>query len=84
MVCDNAGTSRLCAARLEKAQFLAQPTGTPTANINQSRGSAMAYQALEINREGEIAWLTLNRPQALNALNAVIVDELHDYLRASS
>ena len=41
----------------------------------------MPYQALEINRDGEIAWLTLNRPQALNALNAVIVDELHDYLR---
>ena len=41
----------------------------------------MPYQALEINRDGEIAWLTLNRPQALNALNAMIVDELHDYLR---
>jgi enoyl-CoA hydratase/carnithine racemase len=41
----------------------------------------MPYQALDINRDGEIAWLTLNRPQALNALNAVIVDELHDYFR---
>lgn len=41
----------------------------------------MPYQALEISRDGEIAWLTLNRPQALNALNAVMVDELHDYLR---
>ncbi len=41
----------------------------------------MSYQALEINRDGEVAWLTLNRPQALNALNAVMVDELHDYLR---
>jgi enoyl-CoA hydratase/carnithine racemase len=41
----------------------------------------MPYQALEIRRDGEIAWLTLNRPQALNALNAVMVDELHDYLR---
>jgi enoyl-CoA hydratase/carnithine racemase len=41
----------------------------------------MAYQALEVNRDGAIAWLTLNRPQALNALNAVMVDELHDYLR---
>lgn len=41
----------------------------------------MPYQALEINRDGEIAWLTLNRPQALNALDAVMVDELHDYLR---
>jgi len=41
----------------------------------------MAYQALEVNRDGAIAWLTLNRPQTLNALNAAMVDELHDYLR---
>jgi enoyl-CoA hydratase/carnithine racemase len=42
----------------------------------------MPYQSLEINHEGEIGWLTLNRPQSLNALNAVLVDELHDYMRA--
>lgn len=40
----------------------------------------MGYQALEVTREGAIAWLTFNRPHALNALNAVMVDELHDFL----
>ena len=41
----------------------------------------MSYEALEIKKEGAVAWLTLNRPQALNALNSTIVDELHDYLQ---
>jgi len=40
----------------------------------------MPYQALDVTRDGAITWLTLNRPHALNALNAVITDELHDFL----
>ena len=40
----------------------------------------MAYQAIEVTHEGQVAWLTLNRPHTLNALNGVIVDELHDFL----
>jgi enoyl-CoA hydratase/carnithine racemase len=40
----------------------------------------MAYEALEVKQDGAIAWLTLNRPQALNALNSTMVSELHDYL----
>lgn len=39
------------------------------------------YEAIEVVREGQVAWLTLNRPHTLNALNRVIVDELHDFLR---
>ena len=39
----------------------------------------MAYEALEVKQDGAIAWLTLNRPRALNALNSTMVDELHDY-----
>jgi enoyl-CoA hydratase/carnithine racemase len=42
----------------------------------------MAYEALEVTNDGPIAWLTLNRPHTLNALNATMVDELHDFLRA--
>jgi enoyl-CoA hydratase/carnithine racemase len=42
----------------------------------------MPYEALEVRHEGAIAWLTLNRPRALNALSAKMVDELHDFLRA--
>lgn len=41
----------------------------------------MPYEALEIKQEGAVAWLTLNRPQALNALNSTIVNELHDFVQ---
>ena len=40
----------------------------------------MAYETLEIRNEGSILWLTLNRPQSLNALSAKMVDELEDFL----
>lgn len=40
----------------------------------------MTYEAIEVKNEGAVAWLTLNRPHALNALNSTLVDELHDFL----
>jgi enoyl-CoA hydratase/carnithine racemase len=40
----------------------------------------MAYQALDVTADGAITWLTLNRPHSLNALNAKITDELHDFV----
>ena len=39
----------------------------------------MAYETLEVKREGGLAWLTLNRPDSLNALNATLVRELTHY-----
>jgi enoyl-CoA hydratase/carnithine racemase len=39
----------------------------------------MAYETLEVKQDGAIAWLTLNRPHVLNALNSTMVSELHDY-----
>lgn len=39
----------------------------------------MAYETLEFKNDGPIAWLTLNRPRALNALSSTMVEELHDY-----
>jgi enoyl-CoA hydratase/carnithine racemase len=41
----------------------------------------MAYETIDLKQEGRVAWLTFNRPHALNALNSTIVDELHDFLR---
>ncbi|MGH7865631.1 MAG: enoyl-CoA hydratase/isomerase family protein [Candidatus Binataceae bacterium] len=41
----------------------------------------MNYQTLELKREGPVLWLTLNRPHALNALSAQMVDEFEDFLR---
>ena len=37
------------------------------------------YETLSIEREGHLTWLTLNRPEALNAMNRAMVDELNDF-----
>jgi enoyl-CoA hydratase len=37
------------------------------------------YSALLIEKEGDIDWVTFNRPENLNALNPVLIDELLDY-----
>ncbi|WP_150305201.1 enoyl-CoA hydratase/isomerase family protein [Pseudomonas saliphila] len=36
----------------------------------------MTYNCLELDERGPVLWVTLNRPQALNALNLELVDEL--------
>jgi len=38
----------------------------------------MAYQQLELDREGAVAFVTLNRPDVRNAFNAELIDELTD------
>jgi hypothetical protein len=37
------------------------------------------YQHILVEEKGEVDWLTLNRPEALNALNMQLVRELSDY-----
>ena len=37
------------------------------------------YETLDVAREGHLTWLTLNRPEALNALSRRMVDELRDF-----
>ena len=39
----------------------------------------MAYATIEVEQDGGLAWLTLNRPDELNALNGQLVDDLCDY-----
>ncbi len=39
----------------------------------------MNYETIEIEKRGEVDWLTLNRPGALNAINTAMVSELRDY-----
>lgn len=37
------------------------------------------YQTISIEKRGAVDWLTLNRPDALNSINAAMVGELNDY-----
>ena len=37
------------------------------------------YATLAVERRGETEWLTLNRPDALNAMSHAMIGELHDY-----
>jgi len=39
----------------------------------------MAYQTIIVEKNGNVDWVTLNRPDALNALNRPMIDELSDY-----
>ncbi len=40
----------------------------------------VTYETILLDREGPVAVLTLNRPKVLNALNALMIGELHDAL----
>lgn len=37
------------------------------------------YQTIRIDKDGPVDWLTLNRPEMLNAINTPMVTELRDY-----
>jgi enoyl-CoA hydratase/carnithine racemase len=37
------------------------------------------YETLLIEKRGAVDWVTMNRPESLNTLNSVLVDELLDY-----
>lgn len=39
----------------------------------------MTYKTLIVKKQGAVDWMTLNRPDALNAMNPELVDELQDY-----
>ena len=39
-----------------------------------------SYETLGVEREGHLTWLTLQRPDALNALSTRMIEELHDFL----
>ncbi len=39
----------------------------------------MTYQYLNVSIDGAVAWVTLNRPERLNALNRQLIEELNAY-----
>jgi enoyl-CoA hydratase len=40
------------------------------------------YETLKIEKDGQVDWVTLNRPEAMNSLNHTLVDELLDYYQS--
>jgi enoyl-CoA hydratase len=40
----------------------------------------MTYKTLDLRRDGAVIWCTLNRPEALNAMNPQLVTDLRDFL----
>jgi len=44
----------------------------------------MSYSSVLLDIEGDIAYITVNRPQKLNALNIQTIDELHDALKTAN
>ena len=40
------------------------------------------YETIQVRKEGAVDWVTLNRPDSLNALNKRLIDELLDYFQA--
>jgi len=39
----------------------------------------MSFETIEVRKDGAVDWLTLNRPETLNAINVKMVTELRDY-----
>src|SRR5581483_2907539 len=59
---------------------LSHPGGRCQCALSQPPEETMAeYETLIVEKKGQIDWVTLNRPEALNTLNTKLVDELLDY-----
>ena len=41
--------------------------------------AAPSYETIIVEKKGQVDWVTLNRPEALNAINTPMVTELRDY-----
>jgi enoyl-CoA hydratase len=48
-----------------------------------AEGGMMAYDTIKVENRGRVALVTLNRPEALNALNSTLMKELHEALLAA-
>lgn len=53
-----------------------------TEATSETAHSAAPYTTLDIRKDGQVDWVTLNRPDALNAMNPEMVDELLDYFQS--
>ena len=54
-------------------------TGVDNNHSTPEAPEAPVYETLSIDRRGQVDWLTLNRPESLNAINEQMVADLRDY-----
>jgi enoyl-CoA hydratase len=54
----------------------------PSFRWDDEKGSAMSYETILVEQRGAVTLITLNRPQALNALNSRVLAELIDAFAA--
>jgi enoyl-CoA hydratase/carnithine racemase len=52
-----------------------------TAN-NSTKQTTTHYKTIKIDKQGQVDWLTLNRPEALNSIDTPMVTELRDYFES--
>ena len=49
---------------------------------NNSATQTTTYKTIKIDKQGQVDWLTLNRPEALNSIDTPMVTELRDYFES--
>src|SRR3979411_3275162 len=67
-----AASVHLGAAVLRRANLSARPRGSSASPTR----SPMSYENIIVETRGKVGFVRLNRPQALNALNAALLGEL--------
>jgi len=50
--------------------------GGPAKLSSEARAAAPRYRTLQVRREGPVGWLVFDRPDAGNAMNAIMLEEL--------
>src|SRR5262245_22181614 len=67
-----------CAARrkLDVRPSIARPASTDTLQRLQPKEHAMAYETIIVETKGRVGIVRLNRPNALNALNAQVIEDM--------
>jgi hypothetical protein len=67
-----------------RTQVRQQMPRTPLSGAEVSRKPGRLLAQVHLEREGAIDWLTLNRPERLDAMDVRMCDELQDYFGATA
>ncbi len=57
----------------------AKSSASKTTQVTAPKVATPPWRCIEVQREGDVEWLTLSRPDNFNALNLALTQELYDY-----